>query len=470
MYHPARAGLLARELHKLNVHVAAIQEVRWPGHGEREFTAVDPIANTSFKYHIYYSGGEKAMHGVGFVVIEDQKNRVIKWKVVNNRICVLRIKGKFFNYSLINIYAPTNDKPDDDKDAFYERLDKTYGECPRHDVKIVIRDANAQVGREAFFHPVIGKESLHPRTNDNGLRLVNFAAARGMAICSTFFARMNIRKHTWRHPNGESGPNIDSDHFLVACKIRTRLSNVSTPRTARIARFNVQRLASSDFAAEYSRKLDERINEDAPTGNLDEQWGALHSIVNTTATEVIGTTRGRKPKGWFDAECQRVTDEKNEARKRMLVKSTRRNCERYSELRRAEKRIHRRKEREYDERVLAEAQAQYNANDKRRFYATVNGDGLPAELFKHGSTRMTEILHQIILRIWCEEQLPNEWLDGLITPIYKKGQRLDCANYRGITILNAAYKVLSRILWSKLRPMTETFVHFNSIQFSFIGE
>ncbi|XP_038116919.1 craniofacial development protein 2-like [Culex quinquefasciatus] len=271
---PARAGLLARELHKLNVHVAAFQEVRWPGHGEREFTAVDPIANTSFKYHIYYSGGEKAMHGVGFVVIGDQKNRVIKWKVVNDRICVLRIKGKFFNYSLINIYAPTNDKPDDDKDAFYERLDKTYGECPRHDVKIVIGDANAQVGREAFFHPVIGKESLHPRTNDNGLRLVNFAAARGMAICSTFFARMNIRKHTWRHPNGESctqidhvlvdgrhfsdvmdvqsyrGPNIDSDHFLVACKIRARLSNVLTPRTARIARLNFQRLASSDVAAE----------------------------------------------------------------------------------------------------------------------------------------------------------------------------------------------------------------------------
>ncbi|XP_039450571.2 uncharacterized protein LOC120429605 [Culex pipiens pallens] len=322
------------------------------------------------------------------------------------------------------------------------------------------------------------------------------------------------------------GPNIDSDHFLVACKIRARLSNVLTPRTARIARLNVQRLASSDVAAEYSRKLDERINEDAPTGNLDEQWGALQSIVNTTATEVIGTTRGRKPKGWFDAECQRVTDEKNEARKRMLVKGTRRNCERYSELRRAEKRTHRRKEREYDERVHAEAQAQYNANDKRRFYATVNGvrkkatpspvmcndregnlltdktavaarwkehfqqllnencsavdpptledvekavkelknaksagkDGLSAELFKHGSARMIEILHQIVQRIWCEEQLPTDWLDGLITPIYKKGQRLDCPNYRGITILNSAYKVLSRILWSKLRPLTETFV------------
>ncbi|KXJ70170.1 hypothetical protein RP20_CCG024568 [Aedes albopictus] len=74
--------------------------------------------------------------------------QVMRWKPINERICVLRILGKFFNYSLINVYAPTNEKTDDVKDAFYECLDKTYGECPKHDVKIVIGDANAQVGRE----------------------------------------------------------------------------------------------------------------------------------------------------------------------------------------------------------------------------------------------------------------------------------------------------------------------------------
>ena len=57
--------------------------------------------------------------------------------------CVLRMKGKFFNYSLINAYAPTNDKPDDVKDEFYERLDG----CPKHDVKLVTEDANAQVAQ-----------------------------------------------------------------------------------------------------------------------------------------------------------------------------------------------------------------------------------------------------------------------------------------------------------------------------------
>ncbi|XP_058816180.1 uncharacterized protein LOC131679467 [Topomyia yanbarensis] len=179
-------------------------------------------------------GGEKAEHGVGFIVIGKQMQRFIRWKPVSERICVLRVRGKFFNYSLINIYAPTNDKPDDVKDAFYECLDNTYGECPKHDVKTVIRDANAQVDREDFFRPII---------------------ARGMAISSTYFARNDIHKHTWMHPNGETcnqtdhflvdgrhfsdvidvrtcrGPNIDSDHYLVVSKIRARLSTVANSRT-----------------------------------------------------------------------------------------------------------------------------------------------------------------------------------------------------------------------------------------------
>ena len=94
---------------------------------------------------------------------------------------MLKMKGKFFSCSLINACAPTNDKLDDVKDEFYERLDKTYGECPKHDVKLVIGDANAQVEREESFRPVIGKESLHSTTNNDGLRLINFAVAKSFS-------------------------------------------------------------------------------------------------------------------------------------------------------------------------------------------------------------------------------------------------------------------------------------------------
>jgi hypothetical protein len=60
-------------------------------------------------------------------------------------------------------------------------------------------------------------------------------------------------------------------------------------------------------------------------------------------------------------------------------------------------------------------------------------DGLPAELLKAGSERLYDAIHRIILRIWEDEEMPEDWLNGLICPIYKKGNRLDCSNYRGIT-------------------------------------
>jgi len=85
-------------------------------------------------------------------------------------------------------------------------------------------------------------------------------------------------------------------------------------------------------------------------------------------------------------------------------------------------------------------------------------DGVPAELLKAGSLRLHEAIHELIGKIWMDEELPSDWLDGLICPIYKKGHRLDCGNYRGITLLNSAYKVLSRILFSRLRPLVESFV------------
>jgi hypothetical protein len=54
-------------------------------------------------------------------------------------------------------------------------------------MKLVMGDANAKVGRETVHQTTIGKHSLHESTNENGLRLVDFAAGRQMAIKSTYF-------------------------------------------------------------------------------------------------------------------------------------------------------------------------------------------------------------------------------------------------------------------------------------------
>jgi hypothetical protein len=95
-------------------------------------------------------------------------------------------------YSLINIHAQTNDSEEEAKDQFYEQLERAYAAYPIHDVMLVMGHANTIVDQETVHQPMIGKHSLHESTNENGLRLIVFAASRQMAIKTTYFMHKRI--------------------------------------------------------------------------------------------------------------------------------------------------------------------------------------------------------------------------------------------------------------------------------------
>jgi hypothetical protein len=59
-------------------------------------------------------------------------------------------------------------------------------------------------------------------------------------------------------------------------------------------------------------------------------------------------------------------------------------------------------------------------------------------------------LYKLISEIWTKEEMPTDWKVGLICPIYKKGDHLECKNYRCITLADVGYKIFSKILFRKL--------------------
>jgi len=79
-------------------------------------------------------------------------------------------------------------------------------------------------------------------------------------------------------------------------------------------------------------------------------------------------------------------------------------------------------------------------------------DQIPAELIKAGGRTIYLEIHKLIIPIWKKEKLPEEWKKPIIVPIHKKGDKTDCNNYRGISILPTTYKILSNILISRLIP------------------
>jgi hypothetical protein len=54
-------------------------------------------------------------------------------------------------------------------------------------MKMLLGDFSAKVGREDIFKPIIGNESLHEISNDNGVRVVDFARSKNLTVKSTMF-------------------------------------------------------------------------------------------------------------------------------------------------------------------------------------------------------------------------------------------------------------------------------------------
>jgi hypothetical protein len=47
---------------------------------------------------------------------------VLGFQPINDRICTLRVKARFFNICLICVHAPTEEAEEEMKDRFYEKL------------------------------------------------------------------------------------------------------------------------------------------------------------------------------------------------------------------------------------------------------------------------------------------------------------------------------------------------------------
>jgi hypothetical protein len=63
-----------------------------------------------------------------------------------------------------------------------------------------------------------------------------------------------------------------------------------------------------------------------------------------------------------------------------------------------------------------------------------------------GETLYSEI-HRLICSVWNKEELPQQWKESITLPIYKKGDKTDFNNYRGISVLSTAYKIFLTFFW-----------------------
>ena len=78
-------------------------------------------------------------------------------------------------------------------------------------------------------------------------------------------------------------------------------------------------------------------------------------------------------------------------------------------------------------------------------------DGIPPEIFKGGGPVLVERLTEFLRLCWNDGNLPQDLKDARIVHLYKgKGDRSSCDNYRGISLLSIAGKILAKVILNRL--------------------
>jgi hypothetical protein len=93
------------------------------------------------------------------------------------------------------VHAPCENKRDDIKHSFREEKGSVFDQFPKNDMKIILVEFSAKVGRETIFKPTIRNESLHEISNDSGVRVVSFATSKSFAVKSRMFSHRKIYKY-----------------------------------------------------------------------------------------------------------------------------------------------------------------------------------------------------------------------------------------------------------------------------------
>jgi hypothetical protein len=117
----------------------------------------------------YGQGNGDHRLGTGFFVHKRILSAVRRVEFISYRMLYVILRGRWCSIIVLNVHAPCEDKGDDVKDNFYEELGRVFDQFPRYDMKIILADFNAKVGRENIFKPTIGNESLHEISTDNGV-------------------------------------------------------------------------------------------------------------------------------------------------------------------------------------------------------------------------------------------------------------------------------------------------------------
>ncbi|GFS20455.1 endonuclease-reverse transcriptase [Elysia marginata] len=205
LYQAGKTAQLTTEMKRYRLHILGVSETHWIQSGQKTLGSGELIL---------FSGREHNQHseGVALVLAKYAQKSLRGWEPHGERIIMtsFQTRSKNINMNIVQIYAPTDEAQDEEKDAFYDLLQEVMDKLPKKDINILMGDANAKIGREnTGYNRILGSHGLG-EMNDNGERFANFCLFNKMVIGGSIFPHKRVHKATWVSPDNVTENQIDN--------------------------------------------------------------------------------------------------------------------------------------------------------------------------------------------------------------------------------------------------------------------
>nr|XP_054750072.1 craniofacial development protein 2-like [Lytechinus pictus] len=311
-----KTAIIDRELKRLNIDIAALQETRLPSEGsirEEDYT-------------IFWQGREpqeRRQHGVGFAVRNSLLSSIEPPNRGTERILSLCLSTASGLVNILSCYAPTLCSSAEIKDQFYEHLDSVIANVPANEHLFLLGDFNARVGADHDSWPkCIGHFGIG-KLNENGQRLLEVCSYHNLCITNTFFSTKPCHKVSWRHPRSHHwhqldlvitrnsslnsvqvtrsyhSADCDTDHSLVASRMRLQPKRIHRSKQKARPRINTANISSHDLQDLFADSIEQAL-QDYPSATAEERWNHIRDAIHHSAMEVFGKREKQNP-DWFIA-------------------------------------------------------------------------------------------------------------------------------------------------------------------------
>ena len=128
------------KMDRIGLKLLGVSEMRWSGCGQVQID----------NFMVLYAGHDKLRRNrVAFIMNRHASRCMLGYNAVSERLISVCLQAKPVNLTLIQVYAPTSDADEEEREEVYNCLEELLEHTPRKDAVIVMGDFNAKIGHQA---------------------------------------------------------------------------------------------------------------------------------------------------------------------------------------------------------------------------------------------------------------------------------------------------------------------------------